>query len=272
VNAIVSLAAPALSDAAYAGFQKLLRQHAGIHLADGKKAMVAGRLARRLKHHALGSFEDYQRLIAQQSEELQCAIDLLTTNETHFFREQPHFDLLKTWLPANLPAGRNLRVWSAAASSGQEAYSVAMLLSDVAPDAAWDVFGSDISRRVLQQAERGQYDIKLASEIPPAYLRACCLKGVGEQAGSFVVDPELRRRVRFRQIKLNAPLPDIGLFDVILLRNVLIYFQPDTKHEVIQRVLERLRPGGLFLVGHSESLGAMGAGLQCIAPSVYRKP
>ncbi len=265
---------PRLSDHAFAGFQRLLFDIAGIHLTPAKKALVAGRLVKRLRHHGIDCFDEYQRLIAQRQDEMRIAIDLLTTNETHFFREMPHFDLLRERiLPAHLAGSgtRTFRVWSAAASSGQEAWSVAMVLADVLGESPWDVFGSDISSRVLEQARRALYPIKLADEIPRRYLQAYCLRGVGAQEGSFTVAPELQRRVRFAEINLNASLPAGDMFDLVLLRNVLIYFQPDTKRRVIERIVERLRPGGWLMVGHSESLGLLADGLQPIAPSVYRR-
>ena len=262
--------APALGDQAFARFRALLFQVAGIELAPGKKAMVAGRMAKRLRQLQLKGYDEYHRLLASQPQELQHAIDLLTTNETHFFREQPHFDFLRERvLPA---AARPLRVWSAAASTGQEAYSVAMLLARHARHDGWEVLGTDISARVIEHAQRGRYDLRQAQELPREYLRAYCLRGVGSQEGSFAIAPELRRQVRFRRMNLNAPLPDVGLFDVILLRNVLIYFPPEVKRQVVGRLVERLRPGGWFIVGHSESLGELAQGLAAQAPSVYRKP
>ncbi|TWI07988.1 CheR family methyltransferase [Aerolutibacter ruishenii] len=261
-----------LSDSAFRLFQDMLLQSAGISLASGKKAMVAGRLAKRLKHLQLDSYEAYHQAVARSPEEMQVAVDLLTTNETHFFREQPHFDLLRERILPSLSKARPLRIWSAAASTGQEAYSLAMLLARHVAHNDWEVFGSDISSRVLEQARRGQYDMSQARELPDGYLRAYCLRGIGRQEGSFVIAPELRQKVRFSQINLNASLPDIGLFDVVLLRNVLIYFQPDVKQRVIGHVLERLRPGGWLLVGHSESFGSTSRGLVNVVPSVYRKP
>lgn len=169
-------------------------------------------------------------------------------------------------------AGGPLRLWSAASSSGQEAYSLAMLLADQLGEAAWEVFASDISMQVLDRARAALYPMEQAGEIPAAYLKAYCLKGVGSQAGCFTLEPALRRRVHFQQINLNESLPQVGEFDIILLRNVMIYFEPATKQQVVTRLVERLRPGGWFFVGHSESLNGLDHGLGCVQPSVYRKP
>jgi len=263
---------PTLRPEEFTLFQQLVHELAGIWIAPAKRAMVEGRLARRLHDHRLESFGAYFRLLSGNMAERQTAIDLLTTNETHFFREPKHFDFLHSTAPALRLPGRTLRVWSAACSSGQEPYTVAMVLSQVLADAPWEVLASDLSLRVLERARSALYDMSLAKEIPEDYLRAYCLRGVGEAAGRFLIAPAVARKVSFAQINLNEPLPDVGEFDVILLRNVLIYFQPETKQAVVQRLLRALRPGGYLLVGHSESLHGVASGLTMAAPAVYRKP
>ena len=261
-----------LHDHEFAHFRQMIHRIAGISMSPAKKALVAGRLAKRLRHHGLRSYQDYFQLISKRQDELQVAVDLLTTNETHFFREQRHFDFLRQRvLPRHAP-GRPFRVWSAASSSGQEAYSLAMLLADQLGETPWEVFGSDISTQILAKARAALYAMEQASEIPPAYLKAYCLKGVGNQTGQFTLEPGLRQRVRFQQINLNERLPQVGEFDVILLRNVMIYFEAETKQQVVARLVERLRPGGWFIVGHSESLNGLSHGLVAEQPSVYRKP
>lgn len=261
-----------LGDREFANFQQMIFRIAGISMSPAKKALVAGRLAKRLKHHGLDSYGEYFELLSRQQDEMQVAVDLLTTNETYFFREPKHFDFLRDKvLPRHAP-GRPFRVWSAACSSGEEPYTLAMLLADQLGETPWEVFGSDISTQVLDKARRGLYPMERARGIPSALLRAYCLKGVGSQDGQLLVDPDLRRRVRLAQINLNEPLPDVGEFDVIFLRNVMIYFQTETKRQVVARLLDKLRPGGVFIVGHSESLNGLGQGLETLAPSIYRKP
>ncbi len=262
----------ALHDREFTQFRQMIHRIAGISMAPSKKALVAGRLAKRLRHHGLSSYADYFNLLGQNRSELQVAVDLLTTNETHFFREQKHFDFLRQRVLPLRTAGRPFRVWSAASSSGQEAYSLAMLLTDQLGESPWEVFGSDISTQVLDKARAALYSMEQAREIPAAYLKAYCLKGVGNQSGQFTLAPALRRRVNFQQINLNERLPQVGDFDVILLRNVMIYFEPQTKQQVVGRLLERLRPGGWFIIGHSESLNGLAHGLVAEQPSVYRKP
>ncbi len=255
-------------------FQELIYRIAGISMTEAKMVLVSGRLARRLQHYELNSYGDYFELLNRpgNSAELQVAIDLLTTNETFFFREPKHFQFLRdTVLPA-LPANRPVRIWSGACSSGEELYSIAMVLADRLGERPWELIGSDISARVLERARAGHYPMERIDEIPPEYLRRFCLKGVGKQAGTILVDNALRKKAQFRQINLNAPLPELGQFDVIFLRNVMIYFDQETKRQVVRRVAATLRSGGYFLVSHSESLNGVSDGLQLVTPSIYHKP
>lgn len=263
-----------LLDSEFKQFQGLLYRLAGISLSPAKKALVCGRLAKRIKHHRLGSYGDYFQLLTsgREPQELQIAIDLLTTNETYFFREPKHFDFLRSRI---LPSRRSVsafRVWSAACSSGEEPYSIAMLLADCLREAPWEIVASDISTRVLERARSGHYAMERAEHIPPEYLRTYCLKGIGRQEGTFMIDRQLRGKIGFRQINLNEQLPRLGEFDVIFLRNVMIYFDAETKRKVVQRLMAAIKPGGHLLIGHSESLNGVCNELQPVAPAIYRKP
>lgn len=263
-----------LSDGEFAGYQRFIYAAAGIHLSAAKKALVTSRLARRLHAHGLASYGRYLEMIEKGAlpEERQLAIDLLTTNETYFFREPKHFDFLRERVLAPRRDARALRVWSAACSSGEEPYSIAMVLAGALGEGGWEVLGSDISARVLEQARVGRYRMERARHIPKACLAAYCLKGVGAQAGSFMIAPKLRARVRFARINLNEPLPNVGEFEVIFLRNVMIYFDAATKQRVVERLVQRLRPGGYLFTGHSETLNGVTDRLAMVVPSVYRKP
>lgn len=262
-----------ISDQEFGQFQELIYQLAGISLTSAKKALVTGRLAKRLSQHRLNSYAEYFSLLTSRRhpEELQVAVDLLTTNETYFFREPKHFDFLGGLLAAHRP-GRAFRVWSAACSSGEEPYSIAMVLNDHLGEAPWEVVASDISTRVLARAQIGHYPLGRADGISREHLSRYCLKGVGSQDGTLLIDRKLRSRVSFRQINLNCGLPSLGEFNVIFLRNVMIYFNMETKRQVVQRMLPLLRPGGHFLIGHSESLNGVVDHLELVAPSIYRKP
>jgi len=263
----------AITDQEFAQFQRFIYESAGITLSEAKKALVSGRLARRLQLCSAGSYGEYFRLLASGKvpQEVQMAIDLLTTNETYFFREPKHFDFLRKQV-AQHPASQPLRIWSAAGSTGEEAYSIAMLLEDLRPGQPWEVVASDISARVLQRARAGHYTMERARHVPQDYLRRFCLRGEGEHEGTLLVEKSLRNKVKFLQVNLNEPLPSLGLFDLVFLRNVLIYFNADTKRKVVSRVLSVLQPGGWLLIGHSESLHGINETAQTVAPSIYRKP
>jgi chemotaxis protein methyltransferase CheR len=263
-----------LTDREFLQFQRFIHDAAGISLSDAKKPLVSGRLAKRLHHLQFDSYSSYFQLIAsgQAPEETQIAIDLLTTNETYFFRETRHFEHLGSVLKERKPAAAPFRVWSAACATGEEPYSIAMVLADMLPSQGWEVLASDISSRVLETARCGHYPMVRAAQVPPDYLRRFCLKGIDVEEGTLLVSRVLRECVEFAQINLNAArLPAVGKFDVIFLRNVLIYFDGETKRGVVQRVLECLRPGGYLYIGHSESLHDMGLPVRSVAPAIYRK-
>ncbi|MBU3057622.1 CheR family methyltransferase [Pseudomonas indica] len=263
---------PVLSDQEFRQFRTLLHEVAGISMSDAKKPLVSGRLAKRIRQCGLGSYSDYFRLLAREQAELQVAVDLLTTNETYFFREPKHFEFLREQILPPRRGPQKIRIWSGACSSGEEPYSLAMTLADSLGQQPWEVVASDISTRVLEKARTGLYRLDDAQTLPRSTLIRHCLKGVGEHDGCFLVKPELRERIRFMQVNLNAPLPDLGDFDVIFLRNVMIYFDQETKRRVVRRLLPRLRPGGYFIVSHSESLNGVSDELRLVSPSIYRKP
>jgi len=263
-----------LSDTEFTRFQRFIYDAAGITMSSAKKALVSGRLSKRLQVHQLKSFGEYFELLSSghAAEEVQTAVDLLTTNETYFFREPKHFELLRTLATAAAAGSQPFRVWSAASSSGEECYSIAMVLADCLGSRHWEVLGTDISKRVLQRARAGHYPLERTRHIPPAYLKRFCLRGTGEQDGTLLVERSLRNRVSFAQVNLNADLPRLGLFDVIFLRNVMIYFNGDTKRQVVARVVSLLKPGAHFCIGHSESLNDISTAVEQLAPSIYRKP
>jgi len=263
----------ALSEGEFAQFRRFIFDAAGITLSAAKKALVSGRLARRLAFHGLDSYAAYLDLLdsGHCNGEVQIAVDLLTTNETYFFREPKHFALLRAQAIQAREQRRALRVWSAACSSGEEVYSMAMVLDDVMGDTAWEVIGSDISTRVLQRARSGHYIDDRTHHVPADYLKRYCLRGTAEHTGTLLIQRELRRRVQFLQVNLNETLPRLGPFDIIFLRNVMIYFSPETKREVVARVVDRLVPDGLFCIGHSESLHGTSQAVRQIAPSIFRK-
>lgn len=264
---------PVITDKEFEHFQKMIYRIAGINMSAAKKPLVTSRLAKRLIQYGLGSYSEYFQLLNSGSHpaELQTAVDLLTTNETYFFREPKHFEFLQRKLLPQHMRSRPFRVWSAACSSGQEPYSIAMTLAEHLGDGPWEILASDISTRVLEKACRGQYPLEQTEHIPRSYLSKYCLKGVGSQDGTFLVDGKLRGRIKFAQINLNEALPRLEPLDLIFLRNVMIYFDVQTKRKVVQQLVEVLKPGGHLFIGHSESLNGIFDEIKPVAPAIYRK-
>lgn len=263
-----------ITDKEFSEFQHFILESAGITLPASKKALVSGRLAKRLSFYHLDSYGAYFKLLNDPlfSHEIQMAVDLLTTNETYFFREPKHFEFLREQALAARESGHTFRVWSAASSSGEEAYSIAMVLADCLDGHnAWEVFGSDISTRVLQGAARAHYSLERGRNIPKNYLQRFCLRGTHEYEGTLLINRSLRGRVHFQQINLNTTLPQIGNFDIVFLRNVMIYFNEETKRQVVSRVISTIKSGGYFLIGHSESLNDITHEVEPLVPSVYYK-
>jgi chemotaxis protein methyltransferase CheR len=266
---------PVLSDAEFELFRKLIYDAAGISMAPSKKALISGRLSKRLRELGYSTFRDYFNWIDKPhndpaaQRERQNAIDHLTTNETYFFREEKHFDYIRDRLIPQW-AGRSVRLWSAASSSGEEAYTLAMVM-EKHHRGSWEIVGTDISTRVVASATRGQYPLLRAKNIARDYLRSYCLKGVGENEGTFRIDAKLRRKVSFRTGNLQEDLSSVGMFDLVMLRNVLIYFNVEIKKRVVANVLRQLKPGGCLMVGHSESLHGVSAAVQAVQPATYIK-
>jgi len=265
----------ALRDDTYGRICELMYGAIGLSLNPSKKPLVSSRLAPRIQKLGMDGFEDYLSLITSDTDggEFQMAVDLLTTNETYFFREPAHYDLLEQELARTRP--RKLSVWSAASSFGDEAYSTAMLLSDqqqlgrIGSD--WSILGTDISDRVLRSAMEAVYPEDRLRNVSPERLKRYCLRGEGPYEGLISLHPRVREHVRFGQLNLCKPIEDIGPFDVIFLRNVLIYFDAQTKREVVDRVLTQLKPGGLFFIGTAEGRVPCNTPLQSLAPGAFRK-
>jgi chemotaxis protein methyltransferase CheR len=251
-----------------------LNERTGIQLKDGKQAMVMGRLEKRLRLLGLSGYSDYFYFLLQPENavELRLAIDLLTTNETYFFREAQHFDYLCAQILPKHPRSKPLRVWSAACSSGEEVYTLAFLLAEYFPSNKWEIIGTDISSRVLEKARDGLYPLSASDNIPPGLLKKYCLKGVDEYDGFLLIDPALRKRVKFEHANLIGDLPDVGMFDIIFLRNVMIYFEQETKQLVLDRLQRYLLPGGHFVISHTESLNGFKTRFKMIKPSIYQNP
>lgn len=262
-----------LSDVAFQNIRQFFFRHSGIDLPESKRHLIAGRLRSRLVSLGLDCYERYFERVCQsdQSLERQYLIDVLTTNETYFFREPQHFKLLAEKILPGLH-GQPPRIWCAAASSGEEPYSLAMLLADQLGLNGWELIASDLSSRTLQQAVNGLYSTQRLELLPERYLKTWCKRGLGAYHGQMLVRRELRERVDFQQHNLLHCAHHLGQFDVIFLRNVLIYFNQDTKQQVLNRLMAQLKPGGWLVIGHAESLHGIQTPLQQIRPSLFYRP
>ena len=271
-----------ISEREFLRLRDLIYREAGIWLTQAKTALLVGRLAKRLRHHELKSFKQYYDLVTNSPEELTQMLDALSTNETRFFREPQHFELLKSvifpkWAQeaATGYRSRKIRVLSAGCSTGQEPYSLAMLLLDRFPAAAgWEIeiIATDLSTRALEIARNGIWPAAKAEEIPSAYLREFMLKGFADQTGKIKAGPAIRSLIQFFRLNLNEPTyPLAGKFDLIFCRNVLIYFDMRSRERVVRRLVNFLSPDGYFFLGHSESLHAMSDCLRTVVPTIYTR-
>lgn len=278
--AALAPAVTAVSDGEFELFQRLIHAEAGIWLAPVKKALLVGRLARRLRELGVASYRDYYERVREDPAEKVRMLDAICTNETHFFREPRHFEFLQERVfPAlreDAEAGRRprrIRVWSAACSSGEEPYSLAMALLDAFPS-GWqlEVLATDLSTRILDRARAAVWPLDKASEIPEAYLKAFMLRGVGSQEGLMKAGPEIRALVRFDRVNLNGDAWPDARFELVFCRNVLIYFERKAKERVVERLIDRLEPGGHLFLGHAESLGGLTTRARAAMPTVYVLP
>ena len=263
-----------LSAAAFEAVRKLLREHTGINLGPQKQAMVRSRLIKRLRARGIGDFETYLAGVqGPESEEWGPFVNALTTNLTSFFREQHHFDFLVAHFTAHPPAGGRLRFWSAGCSTGEEPYTLAMVMAASFPDLDVQIRATDVDTNVLATAERGIYPLERVDKLPPEWLRFAFQKGTGPHAGQARVRRELRAMISFGVFNLlgSGGWPEPGSLDVIFCRNVMIYFDKPTQRTLLARFRAALAPGGLLLVGHSEALLDASLGFESLGSTVYRR-
>ncbi|WP_404342343.1 CheR family methyltransferase [Pseudoalteromonas mariniglutinosa] len=260
-----------LENNSFERLQKWFYKSTGILFNENKRSLVNGRLQKRIRQLQLTSLAQYIDLLRDDSQEQQIAINLLTTNETYFFRETKHYEYLESQILPHLAQQKQVYIWSAASSSGEEAYSSALLLAKHwGLFKSWQVHGTDINTQVLSIARRGVYPINSSKKIPVDLLKRFCVKGKGKDAGFFMPRPELKQHVEFQQTNLMDPKPIANKYDVIFLRNVLIYFNMEEKVSILTNVLKYLKVGGWLFVGHSESVTGLDGKLQQIKPGVYR--
>ncbi|TPH19263.1 CheR family methyltransferase [Litorilituus lipolyticus] len=252
-------------------FQQLVQTKLGIHLSKQKRLMLGHRLSKRLLHTQNLTFDKYFQYInlPDNFQELEIALELITTNETFFFREQQHFDFLERVILPEQSRNKELKIWSAASSTGEEAYSIAMLLSDKY-HAPWSISASDVNQSVLAHAQKGIYINDRAKQLPENYKKLYCSRGIDEFEGYIRVKPSLRERVKFFRFNLINPMDELEQFDVIFIRNVMIYFDDDTRQHIINSISRKLKPAGYMFISHSETLHGLQHNFEPIQPAVYQ--
>jgi chemotaxis protein methyltransferase CheR len=271
-----------VSPALFQKFQKLIYDETGIWLGSSKTALLCGRLFRRLRALEITSLEGYYECVAglDQQEERDRMIDAITTNETRFFREPRQFEFMVQKVFPRWRAeaehrvrSKRVRIWSAGCSSGEEPYTVAMLLAKYLPaEEGWDtrLLATDISNRVMEKACKGIYPIARSAELPKDLLHSFMLRGMAERQGEMKVKIEIQQMVDFQRLNLTHESEvSEGPFDAIFCRNVLIYFDVASKQRVIANLCRHLTANGLLLVGHAENLNNISHQLRCVESSIY---
>jgi len=261
-----------LSDNEFITVQKLIFNEIGIDLPISKKLLIQSRLIKRLLYYKFDNYLDYIRLVQIDAQERVEMINLITTNETYFFREMDHFEFLQKVIIPSHPFKKKFRFWSAAASVGAEAYSAAMVLSKTMARDDWEIVATDINTAVIKKARIGLFPERWADKIPMGLRQEFCLRGRGRHEGQFLIDRGLVENINFRTGNLMKYNFEVGKFDVIFLRNVLIYFNDDTKQMVVDNVLKNLNVGGYFFISLTENLNMLKLpNLESVSTSIYKK-
>jgi chemotaxis protein methyltransferase CheR len=270
----------AFSDADFRSLAQFAYEQAGIALADSKRNLVYSRLSRRLRALGLTSFRQYREYLAANASELESFINAISTNLTKFFREAHHFDHFRTHVAvpfvqaAHGVVGRRLRVWSAGCSTGEEPYTIGVVLKrEIRNIDRHDIriLATDIDTEVIGKGARGRYPVSSIDEVPKTYREYFQPFGGDRNSESVIVGEEIRNLVTFRRLNLMDPWPFSGNFDAIFCRNVMIYFDSATKSALIDRFTQKIKPGGLLYIGHSESLIGTHPSLRLIGRTIYRR-
>ena len=256
--------------------QRMVYQRCGISLQSGKEELVHARLSKRLASVGMDSYEQYVKYVASDSsgKELAAMIDVLTTNKTGFFREIKHFEYLRKIATNLLKKERRVQIWSAGCSSGEEPFSVAMLLLEQVPDLEprdVQILATDISSRMLAKARQGVYAPQALSGVPPPLLRKYFTRIHSAPARAYRINDKVRSIVRFARLNLIGEWPMKGPFNLILCRNVMIYLDEPTANRLVRRLWELLDPGGHLFTGHAEQIRELSEELPRVQPAVYVK-
>lgn len=270
-----------ISDTEFNKFRDLVYQRAGINLHHGKKQLVQARLSRLLRQEGLHSFHDYYDLVLNDKtgNKLVELLDRISTNHTYFFREKDHLDFLTDTILSNIikskkgADAREIRLWSAGCSSGEEPYSIAIKIledGDLPSDIRLKILATDLSTKVIETAARGVYREDKLKNITPEMKRKYFQKGRDRSEGFYRVIKPVRELITYRKFNLMDQFPFRRKFDVIFCRNVMIYFDRETQQRMVNKFTQYIQPGGYFIVGHSESLSGIQHQLQYIVPTIYK--
>lgn len=263
-----------LSDALFHKFAELAFNRTGIHMHDGKKPLMQSRLAKVLRQRQLNSYKEYYDLLDKDRDGdlVMEFVNAVSTNTTYFFREEKHFEFLrKNWAP-QMGNKSPIRVWCAASSSGEEPYSIAITLEDLFPKVRKEMVASDIDTNMLQTARQGIYSFDKIDKLPLVMKNKYFLKGKNNASGMVRVKKDLRQMIDFTRINLIEKFSFSTPWDLIFCRNVMIYFQNDTKRSIVERMFHYLNPGGYLLIGHSETLNGVTSMYEYVQPAIYRRP
>lgn len=274
-DATMNIGVPDLKPQHFRKISAIVYRTAGINLQQGKEALVRARLMKRLRSLGIGRVEDYLKFLdsEQGGQEIPSLIDVMTTNQTSFFRETDHFSFLRDTVLPELALPR-LRFWSAACSSGEEPYTLAIILREHLPGVDCRdvrILATDISRRMLDKAAQAVYPKGAVMELPSPQYRKYFMPLRNGQSGMVQVSAEARELVHLAYLNLIEPWPMRGRFQVIFCRNVMIYFDRPTQQELVSRFWDALEEGGYLFVGHSEGLSAINHRFRYLRPAVYLK-
>ena len=271
-----------LSEAQFQTFSRFIQSNLGIRMPSAKKTMLESRLNKRLRALGLSSFKDYENYLFSSrgmEEEIPHLIDVVTTNTTYFFREKNHFDLLRDeilpkWWESDPGADRVFNIWSAGCSTGEEAYTLAIVLNEFAQKNIgfeYSILGTDISNEVVQTARRAIYPVEKVEEFSDRLKRKYLMKSKDKKANKVRIVPEIRAQVNFKVLNFLEDFEINKTMHVIFCRNVIIYFEKAVQEKIIQKLCDQLCSGGYLFIGHSETLTGLNLPLQLEKPTVYKK-
>lgn len=254
----------------------IIYRESGIKLEDHKKSLVEGRISRRMRILNLSDYEEYLSFLKNEPRELDNMLDVISTNVTHFYRESSHFEILHSALEKWVKKGQSrFRLWCAASSSGEEPYTMSMVLSDVFGDNKnidAKILATDISRPMLLKCQEAKYKKEEFEKLPTKYQNEYTKKIENSTESLYTIVKEVKDRVLFKRVNLSIPpFPMKGPMDVIFIRNVMIYFDRPVKQKLIDEAYRLLKPGGLLFIGHSENLSEVKNKFKTIAPAAYIK-